>query len=272
MPKKNPRKSIPHDPIPEQSQDTSVLSPERQKTLVNEIVNEIRKDSLKDAALAQLGKSEASNAISKFFQHPAALLVLGFALTGLIGAWITSSWQRAEWDRQKDREAREWERQQLRLTEIRGIDLKYGIIDEVTKAVGEYHAAAKSVRLPLLKGLNDAQLARQEVEPIKAWGKAYHDWLVSEQILRLKLTAHIKNQDALSYFERIAETEKNITGKVGILQNHLSEYSLRGNNSEAIDYLDDLDGQFNVASEDLKRLVSIIAKEAEADALQNSGQ
>jgi len=165
QPPPRPPASVVAEPKPS---DTTSVSPwDRRESLVKEVVDEIRRDALKEDALKKLRKADWPDRISKFFQHPAALLVIGFALTGWIGGSLANAWQRNE-----------WERQQLRLIEIHGIELKYGIIDDVTKAVGERNAAARGVLYPLLDDLDNRVLTQEEAEPIKNWQKATQDWQI----------------------------------------------------------------------------------------------
>ncbi len=135
------------------------LSETERRVLVDEIVSEMRKDALKEQAAEKLTKLTWAQFFSNLSTQPAVLLVLGFALTGLVGTFITGRWQKAEWDRQ-----------QTRLVEIQGINLKYQIIDDVTKLIGERNAAALAIVVPLLGGDKDlALILKEEEEPIKNW-------------------------------------------------------------------------------------------------------
>lgn len=203
--------------------------------------------------------------ISSFFQHPAVLLIIGFALTGIIGAWLTGRWQRNEWDRQQFVQSQEWDRQQLRLLDIHSIDLKYEIINEITKSIGERNAAATGIVVPLLGGISDRELIKEEQEPIKNWQKVSHDWRTDSQILRLKIAAHIKSQEAADLFTQLIKTEKEFGGKVTYLQKHLDQYNRLDNNAEAQKYLDGILNDIEKIGKDLKQLVTVIADETRDD-------
>lgn len=253
QPPPRPPASVVAEPKPS---DTTSVSPwDRRESLVKEVVDEIRRDALKEDALKKLRKADWPDRISKFFQHPAALLVIGFALTGWIGGSLANAWQRNE-----------WERQQLRLIEIHGIELKYGIIDDVTKAVGERNAAARGVLYPLLDDLDNRVLTQEEAEPIKNWQKATQDWLVNSQTLELKIAAHIRNPEALASFKQIFEREKTITGKMAYIKRHLAEFNHQETNEDAQRDLDEIYDNIYGTGDDLTKLTAIITAEVQADA------
>src|SRR6267142_4083767 len=183
------------DPSEPSLQDT-LSGPER-KALVNDIVNEMRKDSLKRDASIRLEEARWLDRISGFFQHPAVLVFIGFLITGLIGGWIANRWQRQEWNRQ-----------QLRLIDIRGADLKYEISNEITKSIGERNASAMGVLTPLdEEKITDQQLVSEEIERIKLWNAASAEWRTNSQVLRGKIAARVKNQDIARMFEELLEKE-----------------------------------------------------------------
>src|SRR5688572_5240146 len=116
------------DPVvasPEQPSSINSFAGKDREALVSDIVKEMRKDSVKEEASAKLKKGDWLQALSKFFQHPAVLLILGFTITGWIGAKLANNWQSQEWNRQQGVQSKEWERQQQRLVKIRDTDLKY---------------------------------------------------------------------------------------------------------------------------------------------------
>jgi hypothetical protein len=263
MSEHNPPQPDSANDIPEQLKSTHAFTEEERESLINEIVDEIRKDSLKEDSLKKLKKVNWVDTISNFFHHPAILLIIGFILTGLIGTLLTAAWQ-----------GREWDRQQQRLIDIHGIDLKYGIIDDITKAVGERNAATRDMMYPLFDNLDNRSLEKEEVEPIKNWQIATYNWLVSSETLRMKIRSHIKNPDALKCFERIVERENQITGEIALIKGHLAEYNNPAKNNETLKELDSEiynniggTGEYlnKGTGEDLNKLVAIITLEIKAD-------
>lgn len=224
------------------------------EALVNDIVREIRKDSVREAALAKLKKPSARERFSKLFQHPAMLLVMGFALTSIVGLLLTHEIQKQE-----------WERQQRRLVEIRDADLKYAIMDELIKAVGVRNAAATAVVEPLLGPVRESQLRLLKVDPaerFKGWLTAVYDWRYSTQVLRLKLKAHIREPQAQWYFDEIIERGKEINANVIELQTHANanNWAL---DAKAGDLLDNIDTAKEQTDKYLVALTKTIVAEAQ---------
>jgi hypothetical protein len=255
MSEHNPTQPASTNDIPEQIKSAHVFTEEEREALVDEIANEIRKDSLKEDSLKKLKQVSRLDTLSNFFRHPATLLAIGFILTGLIGTWLTHTWQATEWDRQ-----------QQRLLDIHGIDLKYGIMDDITKAVGERNAAARGVMYPLYENLDNRLLEKEEVDPIKNWQSATYNWLVNSETLQIKIAEHIKNREALKCFNRIVEKEKRITGKIAYIKGHLAEYNHPVSNEGALKELDsEIYDNIYGMGDDLTKLTTIITAEIQAD-------
>lgn len=234
------------------------------RVLIDEIVQEMKKDLLKEAVGKKFANSSWGEFLFNMLGQPAVLLILGFALTGIIGTFITGRWQRAEWDRQKQIEREEWDRQQTRLVDIHGINMKYQIIDDVTKLIGERNAAALAIVVPLLGDIDDLQLImKEEEEPIKNWQKVSHEWRANSQILRLKIAVHIENEKATELFARLMHAEKELGAKVTYLQKNISNYIKLDEKSQQ--YLDSLLIDIESIGAVLKELVTTIANEAKND-------
>lgn len=236
----------------------ATLTEKERTTLIDEIVKEMRNDFLKQEANKKLDK------LSWFLSQPAVLLIIGFTLTGIIGAVITGRLQRAEWDRQKLVERQEWERQQTRLVDIQGINLKYQIIDDVTKSIGERNAAALGIVVILLGDQGDPELIKKEAEePIRNWEKVTHEWRSNSQIIRLKIAAHIQNHKAAETFAKLLEAEKELGANVTYLQKNITSYTKLDEESQK--YLDSILTNIETIGTHLKELVTVIANEARSD-------
>lgn len=227
--------------------------------LIAEIVNELRKESLKRRATAELEKGDRRKKLSDFFQHPAVLLVISFFATGLIGAFLTQRWQAREWNRQQQTQSREWERQQLRQLDIHGIDAKYKLIDDVTRAIGERNAAVMAIVDPLLDGNSDQVMLKAEAEPIKNWQRATNEWRANSQIIRQKLAVHI-GAEATEGFEAIMKRQKRINGKISTLRDDLTHYN-RDDDADAQKYLQSILNDVAEMRGDLRRLTDVIVAE-----------
>ena len=256
-----PRQDLPGSEVP--SNQTQLSEMDR-RVLINEIVDEMRKDSLKEGVAKKLANLSWTEFLSGVLAQPAVLLILGFALTGIIGTWIAGRLQRAEWDRQQRIESQEWDRQQTRLVDIHGINMKYQLIDDVTKLIGERNAAALAIVAPLLGDNNDRELImKEEEEPIRNWQKVSHEWRAGSQIVRLKIAVHIQNTKATELFARLINAERELGAKVTYLQKNLMHYIELDDKSQK--YLDSILSDIENIGEVLKELVTTIANEAKAD-------
>lgn len=264
-------------PTEQEPEQPNVFGGKERELLINEIVREMKKDALKEDAADKMAKGDWRKSISNFFAHPAVLLLIGFAATGILGGLLahylqSQEWNRQqalqsqEWNRQQILQGQEWERQQLRLVNIHGIDLKYEIINEIIKAVGERNAAARGIVIPLLQEFNDLDMLKEEEEPIKNWKTVSHDWRANAQILKLKIAAHITSKEAPEIFKQILTKETKISSKVSYVQNRLRQYNRAVDRKmEERQYLDAVLNEIEETGEDLTKLVTVIAKEAQDD-------
>jgi hypothetical protein len=228
--------------------------------LVANIVNELRNDSLKRRVSAELDAGNRHKKLSDFFQHPAVLLVISFFVTGLIGAFLTQRWQMREWDRQQQIQSREWERQQLRQLDIHGINAKYALIDDITKAVGERNAAVMAIVDPLLDLNSDQVMLNAEQEPIRNWQKVTNEWRANSHIIKQKLAVHIRSAAAADAFDAILRRQKKINGEISTVRDDLTHYN-REDDPEAQKFLQGILNDVAAMGEDLRRLTDVIVEE-----------
>lgn len=243
------------------SHNTPIAFPSDREALIKEIVQEMRKDAVKEEAPTKLKKANWLGLVSNFFKHPATLLLIGFAFTAGVGGWLTNRWQRQEWDRQQLIERNEWERQQLRQIDIHVINIKYQLIDEITKAIGERNAAARGILSPLQQNLPYTDLLKEEEERINTWQRVTGEWRVNSQILKLKISTYITNKDVATRFEQIIVEQKSIAVAINEVKNDLRKYS-NADDKEATQELDILLKRLNTTGDTLKLLVEDIAEEA----------
>src|SRR5216683_6560987 len=91
----------------------------------------IEVEGLKDEIRRSLQAEPPQSGWSKFWQHPAILLVLGFIFTGIAGSGLTYLWKQ-----------RDWKNQQAYLVEQRSLDRKTAVIENTFKEVATTSAAA----------------------------------------------------------------------------------------------------------------------------------
>jgi len=248
----------PKDEPPSQSTSELFAGAERER-IITEIVEEIRKDGIKSEAGARIKQLSWGERISGFFQHPAVLIIIGFLATGVVGGILANRWQRTESERQEERQTQEWNRQQRRLLTIHNIDLKYQIISDLTKSLGERNGAATAVLEALAQSVHDRQISK---EVLKKWDAANTEWRIQSQVLKLRISAHIDSSDALATFQQVLDAEKQIFASVEMLKQTLG----RPETDEVTEEINQTNNIVKSSAEQMKHLINIIITETQADA------
>lgn len=166
----------------------------------HEIITEVKAQLLRDQVVKEITKELQpktwNEIIHRFSQHPAFLLLTSFALTGLIGGWVTIQWQ-----------AREWNRQQEKLIIYRQIETKNAIIDELIKAAGTRNASIREIveyyRFPFAGGASEADISKYRVK----LDTSKKEWNVVAETVRQKLDLYFKNEVIKKQFNRIVNTQ-----------------------------------------------------------------
>lgn len=167
--------------------------------LKREVLEELERDELKGEIVRELKPAPEKGGLSKGLQHPLVLLVVGFIMTGVVVQFLASSWQ-----------SREWNRQQTRLAQLREVDQKYEVINEVNKALAEINAAENSVLRLFTNSLRADELTTEERERETNWGQAKKNWDVASGVLRQKVAVHFKDRQALALFDMIVSRKQEI--------------------------------------------------------------
>lgn len=175
------------------------------EALKKEVLVFIDKDSLKNDILKEL--KGADSKFGKVAQHPAILLVLSFIFTTGLGAWLTSRWQRSEWDRQ-----------QVFLAQQRNLDQKRATADEVTKAIAETATAADDVLALFVWDDGEPRAVKE------SWRQSSRNWRISSKTLLPKLVAYFRNPEARSLFDQINSNRTLIGNKIRNLLDDYTKY------------------------------------------------
>lgn len=111
-------------------------------------------------------------------RHPAFLLVLSFALTGIVGSLLTSCWQAQDWGRQESfRVADDATKQRIEVMNL------------ATKSIAESFTAAEDVlHVFFWSWPTDSTIVTFE-DRSKAWQVASHDWRIDEKVLIANVNA-----------------------------------------------------------------------------------
>jgi hypothetical protein len=148
----------------------------------------------KDGIRRELGKPEPPQLVSSFFSHPAVLLILGFFLTGYVGAKLTDEWK-----------AREWDNQQRYLARQRALEKKYAVVDEAFRAVAETNTAVEDI----LAGYRWSNWKTSEVAARRAaWLATSRSWRVSSKVVRQKLGIYFSAPEVQATFDQIIDLRR----------------------------------------------------------------
>jgi hypothetical protein len=145
--------------------------------LLREIHEQLRWEQLKKDVVTELQPFSWRAAISRFAQHPAFLVLISFALTGLIGGWTTLRWQKGE-----------WERQQIQLFKQHQAEQRYAIIDELFKTVGAHNGALRDAANKFYFSPDLSAAERDAVKKDLELNRK--EWYSAVAIVGLKITAY----------------------------------------------------------------------------------
>lgn len=153
--------------------------------LKKQIVAEVKKDALLKSVAAHEERRGRAHQVSRFFQHPAVLVLLTFVCTSWLGSYLTSSWQG----------------KQLALQE------KYQITDQLNRGFAEYATAAEDILS--LYTYEDGASNRQTVENERweYWQKRSREWRILSNVIRQKLNGNFKTPQINETFSEVKETQ-----------------------------------------------------------------
>ena len=121
-----------------------------QHDLKQQILSELRnRELLKTEILNELTNRKKA----PWLTHPILLLLIGFAMTGVLGSWLTSQWQH-----------RQWAREQRELRRSTDIEVKRQLLNDVTKAAIQCRALVDTVLLQQI--FTDETEAKPDFQPL----------------------------------------------------------------------------------------------------------
>jgi hypothetical protein len=156
----------------------------------------IEVEKLKDEIRRLLQTEPAQSGFSKFFQHPAFLLILGFFLTGIAGAWLTHYWKEGEWTNQQNY-----------LFAQRSLDRKSAVIEATFKEVAATVAAADDLLVTYYGG---DWTKKDDEERWENWKKTSLAWRIQSKVLSARLAASFANKDIQSTFQDVMDQRKQL--------------------------------------------------------------
>jgi hypothetical protein len=162
------------------------LSPDERARILEAQVLKAEVDS---ELIALKPKSKLSD-----FWKQIILLVVGFALTTVLGGILTYVWKQ-----------RDWHNQQAYLAQQRALDKKYAVMDRSFKEVAVTTSAAEDV---LWIYYSDQLSQKDTDERMANWYKTSRDWRVQSKILSASLAANFSNQEIDKTFDEIVKKRR----------------------------------------------------------------
>jgi hypothetical protein len=164
---------------------------ERKRALIDEVRTELKTQSgLKKEILSELKPTSFKTEFLEWSKHPVLLLLIG----SLFGGWLSSCYQK-----------REWNRQQAQLKEKQRIEKKITTRDEVTDSIIEAYSAAENAVRPLFYE-NGATFSTAEKDREKEWAEATKKWQHARLKIRQKLDLYFTDPNIQAKFVEIIES------------------------------------------------------------------
>ncbi|MDX6496882.1 MAG: hypothetical protein QOG23_142 [Blastocatellia bacterium] len=224
-----------------------------------EILAELKThDVIKRQVLDELTERRRKNKILLIIGHPVFLLFLGFLLTGGVGTWIASYWQKQQWDYQQIRLAQITQAQQ-RAKEKN--DFRGEIVKEVENVLD---SDRKLLRIYFSR---DPTIANQLPDRLKTWHQTSDHWTTTAPTISVTLASDFENRTALADFEEIGHNLTTIRIELANKQDSFMINQPRRSHNESENYrhLDDIVQTINKTEERLRDLQQIMAREIQAD-------
>lgn len=233
------------------------------ESLKREVVAEIRKESFKKEILDELEMRGYKAKLRKTAQHPAVLLILGFGLSTLLGSALTFLWQNKANAKQESRAVQQRDFEQKQSSRQRLVQQKYGLVDDVAKAVAETNTAAEDILDALDRANHTAYPER-----LKYWqSEGSRKWRVASKILIPKLTSTFRDKQVNEIFQKIIEHRAYIGNDIANLQTLQRSLGWQGmnNHKEVEEFKKDALTNINQMALELGNLTNVMVSEIKVD-------
>jgi hypothetical protein len=234
------------------------------KILVTEAVNELQRDQLKQELLKKIRDAERKTSIGKLAAHPAVLVFIGFILTGFFGTLITSRWQRAEWDRQ-----------QQRLIQIRSIEQKEKVMEELTQALADSNETEENVLISFSPEWRAGDPRREAItrERLEAWrAQGGRSWRVATELIRGKLAVYFKvredkndKDELLKIFNGVLDRRDDIAYEITQLESEYNKNPAVRSDLSFIEHRKQIAADVEKNRNDLRRMIDVILEDIQRD-------
>ncbi|HYW73737.1 MAG TPA: hypothetical protein VE961_22125 [Pyrinomonadaceae bacterium] len=194
--------------------------------------------------------------------HPATLVIIGFIFTGIFGTFITARWQRKEWDRQ-----------QGRLLQIKRIEQKQKIMEDLTRKVADSDATEQDVLIAFKPWWRVGDQGRDAIakERVEAWRKqGGRDWRIETTLLKNQLGFFFidlaRGPKIRQTFDEILERREKIAGRMAVLVDAYSQGKDVRKDETMQDEIDDIDAVIKENEASLANLDTLILVDIQIDA------
>lgn len=164
------------------------LVPAPDPMLMEKVRFEVELRRLVDEALAK--KKEKKD--DGFFKHPVVLLVLGFLLTGGVGSFLTSCWQKQEWREQERHRAAEQVKKE-----------RLDTINYTTETIAAAMASGEDVLHLFSWTWRDKSDVVTVKERAEYWRDQSRKWRTAEKVLLARVNANFKDPEIKRRLDKI---------------------------------------------------------------------
>ena len=222
----------------------------KNSSIKDELLDELRKqDNLKKELLKELQPTDWASSFSRFIQHPALLLIIGFLLTSGLGAGVTYFWQK--------RERIEGQRQAAHKLEM---EKKHAIAGDILKSVAETTTAVEDLIKLYLDGEPDKVVRGQmETERLQYWQSTSRDWRVISKVLQQETKDHFEDQAAQNLFKDIISKRFDIGLAVAAHRFKIKQWHWKVPDAEKEPFKKDLRNTLKLKEDMLENMRSLIA-------------
>lgn len=245
------------------SQPTPLGSPESEiRTLIEEAAKELQTDQLKKELAAKIQGDKPSLSFGSIAAHPATLVIVGFIFTGIFGTVITARWQ-----------SREWDRQQARLLQIRRIEQKEKIMEELTRKVADSDATEQDVLNAFRPWWRIGDQGRDQIarDRVEVWRKqGGREWRIETTLLKNELDFFFTQPEIKSKirqtFDEILERREKIAERMASLVDAYSKGTDLRKDGARQDEIDALEEVIKENEQSLGILDTLILQDIQNDA------
>jgi hypothetical protein len=211
---------------------------------------------------AEKSTSKLKTSVANFFAHPASLVLIGFICTGIFGTVITARWQ-----------SREWDRQQARLLQIKRIEQKEKIMEDLTRTVADSNSTEQDVLNALRPYWRIGDPGRDQIakDRLEVWRKqGGREWRIETTLLRNELDFYFTDPASKSKvrqaFDDILKRREKIAERMSYLVVDYTKGKDVRTDDASQDEINDIESEIKENDKSLEILDTLILQDIQNDA------